>query len=255
MAAMEADMRLQDRIAIVTGAGSGNGRAIAIGMAREGADVIIPDVNQQGAEATAQDIAALGRQTLVLHTDVSKLSDIEAMVKATMDRFGRIDILVNNAGVIVRQPMLEVTEETWDRILDINLKGVFFCTQAVARVMIRQGRGKIINIASIAGVRAEPRRVHYNTSKAGVIMLTKSTAVELAPYHINVNAIGPGLIETPMTRDLIADIGQAKYWQESIPWGRIGKPEDLVGAAIFLASDEAEYITGVTIFVDGGFIH
>jgi NAD(P)-dependent dehydrogenase (short-subunit alcohol dehydrogenase family) len=248
-------MRLQDRIAIVTGAGSGNGRAIAIGMAREGAHVVVPDVNQAGAEATAQEIAALGRQTLALQTDVSKVSDIEAMVRAVMERFGRIDILVNNAGVIVRQPMLEITEETWDRILDINLKGVFFCTQAAARVMIRQGQGKIINIASVVGVRAEPRRLHYNTSKAGVIMLTKSAAVELAPFHVNVNAIGPGLIETPMTHDLVADMSQAKYWQESIPWGRIGKPEDLVGAAIFLASDEAEYITGVTIFVDGGFIH
>ena len=248
-------MRLQERIAIVTGGASGNGRAIAIGMAQEGAHVVIPDVNQQGAEATAQEIAALGRQTLVLNTDVCKVSDIEAMVQAVIQRFGRIDILVNNAGIIVRQPMLEITEETWDRILAINLKGVFFCTQAVARVMIRQGKGKIINIASIAGVRAEPRRAHYNTSKAGVIMLTKSAAVELAPFHVNVNAIGPGLIETPMTRDLIADVGQAKYWQENIPWGRIGKPEDLVGAAIFLASDEAEYITGITIFVDGGFIH
>jgi NAD(P)-dependent dehydrogenase (short-subunit alcohol dehydrogenase family) len=248
-------MRLQERIAIVTGGASGNGRAIAIGMAQEGAHVVIPDVNQQGAEATAQEIAALGRQTLVLNTDVCKVSDIEAMVQAVIERFGRIDILVNNAGIIVRQPMLEITEETWDRILAINLKGVFFCTQAVARVMIRQGKGKIINIASIAGVRAEPRRAHYNTSKAGVIMLTKSAAVELAPFHVNVNAIGPGLIETPMTRDLIADVGQAKYWQENIPWGRIGKPEDLVGAAIFLASDEAEYITGITIFVDGGFIH
>jgi NAD(P)-dependent dehydrogenase (short-subunit alcohol dehydrogenase family) len=248
-------MRLQDRIAVVTGAGSGNGRAIAIGMAREGAHVVIADVNQQGAEATAQDISALGRQTLVLKTDVSRVHEIEAMVQAVMERFGRIDILVNNAGVIVRQPLLEITEATWDRILAINLKGVFFCTQAVARVMIRQGQGKIVNIASIAGVRAEPRRVHYNTSKAGVIMLTKSAAVELAPFHVNVNAIGPGLIETPMTRELIADMNQAKYWQENIPWGRIGKPEDLVGAAIFLASDEAEYITGVTIFVDGGFIH
>jgi NAD(P)-dependent dehydrogenase (short-subunit alcohol dehydrogenase family) len=248
-------MRLQDRIAVVTGAGSGNGRAMAIGMGREGAHVVIADVNQQGAEMTAQEIAALGRQTLVLKTDVSQVSDIEAMVKAVTERFGRIDILVNNAGVIVRQPMLEITEETWDRILDINLKGVFFCTQAVARVMVRQGKGKIINIASVVGVRAEPRRLHYNTSKAGVIMLTKSAAVELAPFHVNVNAIGPGLIETPMTHDLIGDIGQAKYWQENIPWGRIGKPEDLVGAAIFLASDEADYITGVTIFVDGGFIH
>ncbi len=248
-------MRLQDRIALVTGAGSGNGRAIAIGMAREGAHVVIADINQLGSEATAQEITALGRKTLALKTDVSKVTDIEAMVKAVMDQFGRIDILVNNAGVITRQPMLEVTEETWDRILDINLKGVFFCTQAVARVMVRQGKGKIINMASIAGVRAEPRRVHYNTSKAGVIMLTKSTAVELAPYHINVNAIGPGLIETPMTRDLVADLSQAKYWQENIPWGRIGQPEDLVGAAIFLASDDAAYITGVTIFVDGGFIH
>ena len=248
-------MRLQDRIAIVTGAASGNGRALAVGMAREGAHVVIADVNQQGAEGTAQEVATLGRQTLALNTDVSKVGDIEAMVRAATERFGRIDILINNAGVIVRQPMLEITEETWDRILDINLKGVFFCTQAAARVMVRQGKGKIINIASVVGVRAEPRRLHYNTSKAGVIMLTKSAAVELAPFHVNVNAIGPGLIETPMTRDLIGDIGQAKYWQESIPWGRIGTPEDLVGAAIFLASDEADYITGVTIFVDGGFIH
>lgn len=247
-------MKLGGAIALVTGGGRGNGRAIALGLAREGADIAIGYVNDAAAaRSTAGEIAALGRRAIIVAGDAAEPQTATTLVAETVAAFGRIDVLVNNAGILRRTPFLEIAPEEWDQILDTNLKGAFLIGQAVARQMVSQGGGgKIINISSLNQFNAGVNVAHYAVSKAGVGMLTKAMALELAPYDIRVNAIAPGLIETDMNRRDIARDEFREGRLARIPLKLIGRPDDLVGIAVLLASDDARLITGATFSVDGG---
>ena len=245
---------LADKVAIVTGAGRGIGRGIALGLAQAGADIVIADLLATEAEKTAAEIRTLGRKSLAVLADVRSDEQIANMVKRTLDEFYRIDILVNNVGVFGRQtPTLKVTGEDWDSLLQANLKGAFLCCKAVAEAMIRQEKGSIINISSLGGILPPLGFTAYNAAKAGVINMTQSLAVEWGPQHIRVNCIAPGWIETPFNSPL--GFLQAPFVVSAlkrVPLQRPGKPEDIAGAAIYLASDAADYVTGMTIIVDGG---
>jgi NAD(P)-dependent dehydrogenase (short-subunit alcohol dehydrogenase family) len=249
-------MTLSGKRAIVTGAAFGNGRGIAVRFAREGADVVIADVDEKRAEETASMVREFGRKAVVARTDVRSAADLAAAVQAAVDNFGGLDIAVANAGVAGGAPFLEMSEEDWDRVIDVNLKGVFLTCQAAAQQMVRQGTGgRIINIASIMSEIGASGAVAYTASKGGVRMLTKSVAIALAPDNITVNAIGPGFIETGMTAPLFdVDPARRGWIEDRTPQGRIGKPEDVAALAVFLASDDAAFITGTTVFTDGGFI-
>jgi len=249
-------MKLQQRVAIVTGAAQGIGRAIAQGLVREGAAVVVADLHFEKARQTTAEITAAGGQALALAVDVMRLADLSAMVDQTLAHFGQIDILVNNAGILIVKPFLEVTEAEWERQLGVNLKSYFFATQKVAAVMIRDGRpGRIVNVASTSAFSASTiPTVPYDISKAGVRMLTISSAVQLAPYQIRVNAIAPGTIETDLTRSAVPPERLAEFGQSRIPIGRLGQPDDLVGAVVFLCSDDSDYVLGHTLVVDGGWL-
>ncbi len=243
---------LKNKTAIVTGAGQGIGREIALSLAKNGANVVLIDISDKIFDVL-KEIENLGVQGLAVKCDVSKAEDVEKAVKEAITKFGRIDILVNNAGIYPFKPILQMTEEDWDRVLDINLKGTFFMTKAVLPKMIEQRGGKTINIASIAGsMVGYPNLAHYSASKAGVVGFTKAVALEVAQYGINVNAISPGPIQTPGTEA----IGLTKELYEqtvrSIPLGRIGLPEDVANLVVFLASDKSSFITGQNIVIDGG---
>lgn len=246
-------MKLKGKVALITGGSRGIGKAIALGMAREGADVAISfRVNRKGAEEVIGKIKLMSRRALAIQADVSKVENITTMVEKVYSEFNRIDILVNNAGIGILGSLLDTSEEEWDKVLDTNLKGVFFCSQAAAKKMIKQRSGKIINMGSINGIVAEANQCSYNASKGGVHMITKSLAIELAPYNINVNALGPGFILTEASEKDIADSKIREEYLKNIPLGRFGVPEDVVGAAIFLASEDSEYFTGQTLYMDGG---
>ena len=245
--------RLENKIALVTGGASGIGRAIALAFAREKAGVCIADKNLVGAEATAQEVEKIGRKSLAIQVDVSKLPDLDRMVSATLDYLSKIDILVNDAGEGLGCPVLEVTEAQWDAVMNVDLKGLFFATQRVLPVMLRQGKGKVINVASTWGAVGYKNRSVYCAAKAGVINLTKALALELAPQNINVNAIGPGLTETPLTKSDEPDEIFQTIVRET-PMGRSAQPEEIAEAAVYLASDESDFVTGHTLFVDGGFL-
>jgi NAD(P)-dependent dehydrogenase (short-subunit alcohol dehydrogenase family) len=248
-------MRLKDKVAIVTGAGAGIGRAIALLFSEEGAKVVVAEVLEDRGLETVSLITEKGNQALFIKTDVRDLNDIQRAVSETVREFGRIDVLVNNAGVLQYLPFVQVTEEDWDRIIDINLKGTFFFVQAAAKEMISARRGgKIINMSSIASEVAIEFQSHYMASKGGVRMLTKGMALELAPYGINVNALAPGTIETEMTRQDLEDPTIREEAIDAIPLGRIGTPLDVARAALFLATEDSDYITGEMIFVEGGYI-
>jgi glucose 1-dehydrogenase len=246
-------VRLKDRVALVTGANSGFGRAIALGFAREGADVAINYlVNPQAAEEVVREIEAMGRRATAVQADISDRSQVEAMVSGVLESFGRIDVLVNNAGLTIRMPFLELTEEAWDQVLDVDLKGPFLVSQAVARHMAGRGGGAIVNISSMSAQVAQPGITHYQAAKAGVTMLTRGMAFELGQYGIRVNAIEPGTIPTDFNRArLSAPEAQAELLGK-IPLGRMGEPRDLVGAAVYLASEESSFTTGAVIRIDGG---
>jgi glucose 1-dehydrogenase len=247
-------MKLSSKTALVTGGGRGNGRAIALGFAREGADVAVGYVNHADeARAVADEITSLGRRAVVVQGDAASAADARRVVDDTVAAFGRLDILVNNAGVLRRTPFLDIPEEEWDWLLDTNLKGAFLVGQAAARQMVAQGDGGyIINVSSLNQFNAGMNVAHYCVSKAGVGMLTKTMALELAPHNIRVNAIAPGLIETDMNRHDIARPEFREGRLARIPLKVIGRPDDLVGIAVLLASDDARLITGATFSVDGG---
>ena len=245
-------MRLNDRIAIVTGAARGIGLAIAQRFAAEGAKVVMSDVLDKEGEAAAEAIGAT-----YMHCDVSKTSDVTALVNAVVAKHGAVDILANNAGIAVGSDFLEVTEADFDRVIGINLKGSFFMLQACARQMVKQvqaGRkpGAIINMSSVNDTLAIPAIVTYCISKGGVSQLTRSTALALAPHGIRVNAIGPGTIETDMAKGVLADQAAFNRAMSRTPLGRVGAPSEVASIAAFLASDDASYVTGETIYVDGG---
>jgi len=246
---------LTDRVAIVTGGSRSIGRAIALGFAEAGADVVIASRTLPDLEEVAGLISDLGRQSLAVVADVSKADDVDNMVNKTMERFGKIDILVNNAGMTGNITKTEeLSKEDWDRILGLNLTGAFLCSQAVGRVMIKQNRGKIINLSSVGSQVALPRLAAYCASKGGIEQLTKVLAVDWVKYNIHVNALGASYIET----DMISVLKSSKTIYEDIirktPMGRWGQPEELVGAAIFLASDASNYMTGQTLWIDGGWL-
>lgn len=255
-------MKLDGKVAVVTGAGSGMGRAIALAYAREGAKIVVADLNLDAANAVAGEIASAGSDAIAVQTDVRDQAQAQAMVDAAVARFGGIDILVNNAGVGRIIPFLETTNDDWDFMFDVNCKGLLWCSQAAARQMIAQERGgKIINLASQAGRRGEALVLAYCASKACVISMTQSMALALAPHKINVNGIAPGIVDTPFWVDLDKQFANLLGWEigepkrrfaESIPLGRIEQPDDVTGTAIFLASSDSDYMTQQTLNVDGG---
>jgi NAD(P)-dependent dehydrogenase (short-subunit alcohol dehydrogenase family) len=240
-------VRLKDKIAVITGAGRGIGRDIALAYAREGARVVVNDIDPVTAEATAKDVSGLA-----VAADVAKSADIARLVATTMDKYGRIDILVNNAMKVVPGKLEALPEEAWDTTMNIGLKGAFLVSQAAARHMIAQKSGVIVNIASIAGLFPYNFVGAYSVVKAGLIMLTKLQAVEWAPYGIRANAITPGYIRTPGTEAMYADPDIYEGRRKGVPMGRVGSGEDIAGPAVFLACDESRYTTGSVLGADGG---
>lgn len=245
-------MRLEGKVALVTGAQQGIGRAIAVALARDGADVGVNFLDDAAAaEKVAGEIRGLGRRAVTVQGDVSQTASVQEMVKTVVDALGPPDVLVNNAGVFPRASFLELPEREWDHVLGINLKGSFLCAQAVARALVAAGRpGAIVNISSSA-VRGDPRGVHYSSSKAGVVGLTRAMALALAPHGIRVNAIAPGLTDTAQPRYGNTEEQIAERARE-IPLGRIAQPEEIAKVAVFLASAESGWVTGELIHVNGG---
>jgi len=242
---------LKNKVALITGSRRGIGRGIAEVFAQAGAKVVISDISLKDCERTAKQIAQKYKvKTLGVKCDVSNQEEVNKMMEMTVKRFKKLDILVNNAGVFFAKPFLEYMEEDWNNVMDINLKSIFLCSQAAAKKMKRGG--KIVNITSIAGLAGYPGACAYCASKGGMITLTKELALELAPFKINVNAIAPGAIKTPMTRFISENKKILKQTLAGIPWGRMGVPKDIGYAALFLASKEVDYVTGQTIVVDGG---
>ncbi|NSW53337.1 MAG: glucose 1-dehydrogenase [Anaerolineae bacterium] len=246
---------LSGKVGIVTGGGQGLGKAFALAFAEAGADVAIAELNPATGAETVREIEALGRKALLVETDVSSHASCQAMAKTVHEAFGRIDFIMNNAGICQHKPALEVSEAEWRKVIDVNLNGVFFCSQAVAPYMKAQGGGAIVNIASMSGliVNRPQMQTSYNASKAAVIHLTKSLAVEWAPYHVRVNAIAPGYMNTEMAAPFFADPKFGGEWFEFTPMHRPGEPRELCGSAILLISEAGSFITGETISVDGGF--
>ena len=242
-------MELAQKVAIVTGAGQGIGRAIALKLAEAGAAVVVNDINK-AVEEVAREIQARGQPGMAVTADVTSAADVARLAEEAIARYGRIDILVNNAGIARDQLLLRMSEEDWDRVLEVDLKSVFLCTRAVLRQMLKQRWGRIISIASIVGLVGNPGQANYASAKAGIIGFTRSIAKEVASRKITVNAIAPGFIDTEMTRNLAED--QRKELMARIPLGRLGSPGDVAEAVAFLVSEKAGYITGQVLAVDGG---
>jgi 3-oxoacyl-[acyl-carrier protein] reductase len=243
-------VELSGKVALVTGAAQGIGKAIALLLARNEADVVVSDINLEKAQETANEIQGMGRRSFAIKVNVANLKDVERMVETIVEQFGRIDILVNNAGITRDRLILRMTEEDWDAVLDVNLKGTFNCTKAAIRYMSKQKSGKIVSIASVTGEMGNPGQANYAASKAGVIGFTKTIAREFAGRGINVNAIAPGYIQTPMT-DAVPEKAK-EAMKQMIPMERLGKPEDVAQAVLFLVSENSSYITGQVLNVNGG---
>ena len=255
-------MRLKDRVAIVTGGGAGIGRSICVNMAKEGAKVAVMDINEEAALETAEMIKKEDGEALALKMDVTQKADVQAMTAQVLKTHGKIDILVNNAGTDIKGAITELAENTWDTLMNINLKGVFLCTQAAVVSMIEQRYGRIVNISSMAGKTGEPLTSPYCATKFGVIGFTQSIALELGKHNITVNAVCPGPVDTDLIRQSVAQSAKIKgmapedflqeFFINPTPLGRIAQPVDIARAVIFLASDDAEFITGSTLNVSGG---
>jgi len=245
-------MRLLNKVALITGGARGIGQAIAMTFAREGADIVVADVNLEIAQKTALEIEGLGRKALALEMDVTKYELVEEGINKILDKMGKVDILVNNAGITKDNLVLRMSQAEWDAVINVNLKGTFNCIKAVSRPMVKQRSGRIISIASIIGLMGNPGQANYAASKAGIIALTKTIAKELASRNINANAVAPGFIQTEMTAKLPEDI--KKKMLEAIPLAKLGTPQDVANVCLFLASDESSYITGQTITIDGGMV-
>ena len=245
-------MHLAGKVALVTGAQQGIGKAIALAYGREGASVVVNYLDSQAAaEEIAAQIRALGQRAMPIAGDVAQAADVRRMVEVG-ESLGGIDILVNNAGIFPRVEFLDMTEAQWDEVLNVNLKGTFLCTQAVAQKLVERGRGgAVINLASSAAFRSSPRGVHYVASKAGIVGVTRATALELAPYRVRVNAIAPGTTDTAQPRYGMSE-EELQAAGRQVPLGRMGTPEDVADLAVFLASEAARHITGQTLHVNGG---
>jgi 3-oxoacyl-[acyl-carrier protein] reductase len=243
-------LELIGKVALITGAAQGIGKAVALLLAQNGADLVVSDINLEKAEETAKEMESMGRKAMAIKVDVANYTDVDRMIQAVMERFGHIDILVNNAGIARDKLILRMTEEDWDAVLNINLKGTFNCTKAVIKHMAKQRSGKIVNIASVVGEMGNAGQANYAASKAGVIGFTKTIAREFAQRGINVNTISPGYIQTPMTDGLSEKVKEEL--KRLIPMERLGQPEDVAYAVLFLVSEASSYITGQVLNVNGG---
>ncbi len=250
-------MDLKNKVAIITGSRRGMGKADALLLSKAGAKIAVSDISQEECQLVVDEIKKNGGEAIAIKCDVTKKAEVDNMVKQTIDKWGRVDILVNNAGICQFKLFLELTEEEWDRTLDINLKGYYLCAQAVAKEMAKQKSGVIVNIASIvmgqigkgmAGL------AHYSASKGGIAALTKTLALELAPYNIRVNAIAPGAIDTPMAASTKADPKVAEAMMAMVPLHRMGRAEEIANTVLFLVSEDSSYITGSIVVVDGGWL-
>lgn len=248
-------MDLKDRVALITGGNSGIGKAIALGYGRAGADVAIDYVSgPDAAEDVRKQIEEMGRRAITIRADISRVEQVKEMVGRTVGELGRIDVLVNNAGLQIQKHFPELTPEDWDKMLSVDLRGTFLVTLYTVQEMIKRKFGRIINVTSVHQEIPKPYFAPYCAAKAGVGMLTKTLAVELAPYKISVNSIAPGAFETPMNVDVLRDLEKLRRVLSQIPWGRMGRPEEVADLAVYLASDAADYITGSTFVIDGGLI-
>ncbi|MEW6425613.1 MAG: glucose 1-dehydrogenase [Bacillota bacterium] len=244
---------LTGKVAVITGGAGGFGRAVAVGLAAYGADVVVTARTLSSLEETAAEVRKLGRKAVAISCDVTDPASVDGMVKKTLEEFGKIDILVTAAGIALRYPAEEMPIDEWQKVMDVNVKGTFLCCQAVGRVMIRQGGGKIITVSSIRGLLGHPGGYSaYGTSKGAVHLLTRQLATEWARYRINVNSIAPCIFWTPLTEEVLNNKELYNIFMSRIPWGRAAEPEDFVGAAVFLASDASEMVTGHILYVDGG---
>jgi 3-oxoacyl-[acyl-carrier protein] reductase len=244
-------MRLENKVVIITGAGSGIGKETALLFVKEGAKVVVADINEQAGEETVAEIMKNGEGFFV-KLNVSNREQSKQMVKTTLEKYGKIDVLINNAGIVQDAFLSKMTEEQWDKVVDVNLKGVFNCTQAVVEVMMNQGNGVIINTSSIVGLNGNVGQVNYAATKAGLIGMTKTLAKELGKKGIRVNAVAPGFIATPMTSNVPEKI--LEMMKEKTPLRRLGVPKDIANAYLYLASDEANFVNGAVLCVDGGLI-
>jgi len=248
---------LKGKVAIVTGARRGMGKVHALKLAQEGVKVVVSDISEEDCQKVVDEIGKAGGEGLAVKCDVSKKKEVDELVKKTIEKFGKIDILVNNAGIAQFKPFLELTEEEWNRTLDINLKGYFLCAQAVGKEMAKQKSGVIVNIASVAmgqqGV-GFPNLVHYCASKGGIVGMTEAMALELAPLGIRVNVVAPGMIETPMIDPIKQDPKAMEGLMARVPLRRVGKPEEVSNLVLFLASDASSYMTGSAVVIDGGWL-